>query len=64
MDGVLFYPTLLAVVKAVVFLSLCDELFSFMPQKKTHKKLKNFYVYEFFWGAKKIKYWIPQIKLT
>jgi hypothetical protein len=44
MDGVLFYPTLLAVVKAVVFLSLCDELFSFMPQKKTQKKLKNFYV--------------------
>jgi len=53
MDGVLFYPTLLAVVKAVVFLSLCNEFFLIMPQRKPKKKLKNFYVYEFFWGAKK-----------
>jgi len=42
MDGVLFYPTLLAVVKAVVFLSLCNEFFSFMPQKKTQKKAQEF----------------------
>jgi hypothetical protein len=40
MDGALCYLTLLAVVKVVGFLALCNELFSFVPpppQKKTKK---------------------------
>jgi hypothetical protein len=42
MDGALCYPTLRAVVKAVVFLSLCNEFFSFVPLPKKQKKAQEF----------------------
>ncbi len=52
MDGVLFYPTLLAVVKAIVLLSLCSEFFSFMPQKKPKKSSRISTFMSFFGGQK------------
>jgi len=65
MDGVLCYPTLLAIVKVVAFLSLCNELFSIVPPPKKNKKSSRISSFMSFFGGSKIYiYWIPQIKLT
>ncbi len=48
MDGALCYPTILAVVKVVVFLSLCNEFFSFVPLQKTKKPQEFLHLGVFF----------------